>query len=148
MVEGFAEKMEIKIQAPAEKSEEQERTEGAFAEEFAVTLRQMMKVMGTMMRLAIEKENSVVAMEESSLLKALSEKLPDYNSEILEKALLQLSWTKRDRLDKVPQGFERTTSIHGNTTAPCPFGFNLQTLYTTVIPKSRPSLFRSERRNS
>jgi hypothetical protein len=110
IVEGFGEKISPESHTDNVQSaptESEKEIDLAFAEEYGISLTNLMPMKGTMINLSLEEEKSVHWLEEQQLKTELHRRLPELNDDIIEKGLQVLTLFARDSLVKAPDGFEK-----------------------------------------
>lgn len=108
MVENFPDNLNIKIQeASVESTLEKEVTNDAFTDEFGISLSDIMKLKGTLAKITMNAEDSILLIEETNLEKTLSDKLSDMTKGTISVGLELLSLKGRSNIGKAPEGFEQ-----------------------------------------
>jgi hypothetical protein len=108
MVENFPDNLNIKIhEASVESTLEKEETNDAFTDEFGISLSEIMRLKGTLAKITMNSEDSVLLIEETSLEKTLYDKLSDMTKGTISIGLELLSLKSRPNIGKAPDGFEQ-----------------------------------------
>lgn len=108
LVETFENRMRIEPERePAIYSNEAKELDDAFASEYELTLTQIMHIYRELMNIGILHQESVMIMDEGSLINTLENNLEDLTSDQIRIGLKIISLERREAITKAPPGYEK-----------------------------------------
>ncbi|MFC3560208.1 YecA family protein [Pedobacter jamesrossensis] len=104
-VERFDEKYVQKYQSRAENTEESNRVDAAFEDEFGVTLTEVSEVVGVLINYGFKREEPCSALAENELYQLLKSELPERDEARLLKTVGIMTLLERNGIGAAPRGY-------------------------------------------
>nr|WP_199768697.1 SEC-C metal-binding domain-containing protein [Sphingobacterium sp. HMA12] len=101
----FDEKYIHKYHSSGERTEENDRIDAAFEEEFGITLTEVSEVLGVMINYGFKREEACSVLPENELYQLLKSELPERNEARLIKTLETMTLLERKGIGSAPKGY-------------------------------------------